>query len=158
MTRDTLTGSNDHWHAHGRYENSRLRPEPARFNDDIEYVGYNLDSNGMSYVPVGGSFKITYHFRVLRDQHTNHQVFVHIDGACPRINGDHEPGGGRYPLRLWLNGDFIHDEQRITIPGYCRAGTYSVFIGFFQGDDRMRVTGGDHDRENRVVAARIVVR
>ena len=36
--------------------------------------------------------------------------------ACVEgIDGDHEPGGGRYPLRLWLNGDHIHDEQRITI-------------------------------------------
>jgi hypothetical protein len=159
MSRDTNNrGGADHWHAHGRWEGGRLVPEPARFDDAIEYLGYNLDSGGMSYVPVGGSFKITYHFRVLREIMSSHQIFVHVDGQCPRINGDHEPAGGRYPVRYWLPGDFIHDEQRLTIPGYCRAGTYYVYIGFFQGDDRMRVTGGDHDRENRVVAARIVVR
>jgi hypothetical protein len=159
MSRDTRTRPRgDNWHPHGRQENGRFVAEPARFDDAIEYLGYNLDSNGMSYVPVGGSFKITYHFRVLQETRSNHQVFVHVDGQCPRINGDHEPAGGQYPVRHWLAGDIIHDEQRITIPGYCRAGTYSVFIGFFQGDSRMRVTGGDHDRENRVVAARIVVR
>jgi len=158
MSQDRLLTRNDHWHAHGTHEGGRFVEQPARFDENIEFLGYNLDSKGMSYVPVGGSFKIKYHFRVLREISGNWQIFVHVDGQCPRINGDHEPAGGRYSVSNWLQGDIIHDEQEITIPGYCRAGTYSVFIGFFQGDDRMRVSGGDHDRENRVVAARIVVR
>jgi hypothetical protein len=159
MTQDAnVRPTGDHWHPHGRTEAGRFVPEPARFDDSIEYLGYNLDSGGMSYVPVGGSFTITYHFHVLRENPGNHQVFVHVDGACPRIGVDHEPAGGRYPLRYWLAGDYIHDQQRITIPGYCRAGTYFVYVGFYQGDDRMRVSGGEHDHDNRVVAARIVVR
>jgi hypothetical protein len=158
MSQDRLLARTDHWHPHGRYEGSRFIEEPARYDENLEFLGYNLDSKGMSYVPVGGSFKIKYHFRVLREMAGSWQIFIHIDGQCPRINGDHEPAGGRYPVRNWLAGDIIHDEQEITIPGYCRAGTYYVYMGFFQGDDRMRVTGGDHDRENRVVAARIVVR
>ncbi len=158
MSQDRLLTRNDHWHAHGTQESGRFVEQPARFDDYLEFLGYNLDSKGMSYVPVGGSFKIKYHFRVLREMAGAWQIFVHIDGQCPRINGDHEPAGGRYAVSNWLAGDIIHDEQEITIPGYCRAGTYSVYIGFFQGDDRMRVSGGDHDRENRVVAARIVVR
>jgi hypothetical protein len=158
MSQDRLLTRSDHWHAHGRYEGSRFVEEPARFDENIEFLGYNLDSKGMSFVPVGGSFKIKYHFRVLREIAGNWQIFVHVDGQCPRINGDHEPAGGRYPVSNWLPGDIIHDEQEITIPGYCRSGTYYVYMGFFQGDDRMRVTGGEHDRENRVIAARIVVR
>jgi hypothetical protein len=158
MSTDRLLTREDHYHAHGRYEGSRFVEEPARYDDNLEFLGYNLDSKGMSYVPVGGSFKIKYHFRVLREMSGSWQIFIHVDGQCPRINGDHEPAGGRYPVRNWLPGDIIHDEQEITIPGYCRGGTYYVYMGFFQGDDRMRVTGGDHDRENRVVAARIVVR
>ncbi len=158
MTNDRLTTTNDHWHAHGRYEGSRFIAEPARFDDYLEFLGYNLDSKGQSFVPVGGSFKIKYHFRVLREIAGSWQIFIHVDGQCPRINGDHEPAGGRYPVRHWLAGDIIHDEQEITIPGYCRGGTYYVYMGFFQGDDRMRITGGDHDRENRVIAARVVVR
>ncbi|MDP3277682.1 MAG: hypothetical protein Q8Q09_21040 [Deltaproteobacteria bacterium] len=158
MSTDRLLTRNDHYHAHGRHEGTRFIEEPARFDENLEFLGYNLDSKGMSYVPVGGSFKIKYHFRVLRDMTGSWQIFVHIDGQCPRINGDHEPGAGRYPVRNWLAGDIIHDEQEITIPGYCRSGTYHVYMGFYQGDDRMRIQGGEHDRENRVVAARVVVR
>ncbi len=146
------------YHPHGRNDGNTFVREAAVFDNAIEYLGFNLDSGGQSYVAVGGTFTITYHFHVIREVYGSHQIFVHVDGTCPRINGDHEPLGGRYPVRFWMNGDYIHDQHRITIPGYCRAGRYSVNIGFFQGDDRMRVTGGDHDRENRVVAARIVVR
>jgi hypothetical protein len=146
------------WHPHGRMNGNDFVEEPARFDDALEYIGFTLDSNNQSYIPVGGTFRITYHFRVLREIVGSHQIFVHLDGPCPRINGDHAPVGDRYPVRYWLTGDVIHDEQRLTIPSYCRGGRYFVYIGFFQGDDRMRVTGGDHDRENRVVAARINVR
>jgi hypothetical protein len=31
-------------------------------------------------------------------------------------------------------------------------------MGFFEGGDRMRLDGGNHDRDNRVVVARINVR
>jgi hypothetical protein len=160
--RDRITPgqySTEAWYRpHGRYADGRWIDEPARFDDAIEYLGYNLDANGQAAVPLGGSFKITYHFRMAREIAGDHQIFVHIDGPCPRINGDHPPVGGRYPVRYWLEGDFIHDEHTITVPLHCRAGVYTVYIGFFQGDDRMRVSGGEHDRENRVVAARINVR
>lgn len=146
------------WHPHGRHIDGHFVPEPARFDDAIEYLGFNLDSNNMSYVPLGGSFKLTLHFRVLREVYGDHQIFIHVDGPCPRINGDHPPVGGRYPVRYWLPGDYIHDEFRVSIPSYCRAGRYYVYMGFFQGDDRMRVSGGEHDRENRVVAAVVNVR
>jgi hypothetical protein len=127
-------------------------------SDSTSTLGFNLDSGGQSFVPVGGSFGITYHFRVLQQMSGDYQVFVHVEGACERQVLDHVPGGGRYPVRLWLAGDYIHDEQRITIPSTCHGGRYTIHIGFFQGDHRMVVTGGEHDAENRVVAAAINVR
>ncbi len=158
MTHDSLTGEGDNYHLHGRYDGDRLIPEPARLDDAIEYVGYNIDAGGGRYVPVGSTVTITYHYHVLREVPGNHQIFVHVDGQCPRVNGDHDPAEGKYPVRYWLPGDFVHDVHRFTIPGYCRPGRYQVFVGFFQGDNRMRITGGDHDRENRIVAATLDVR
>jgi hypothetical protein len=86
-------------------------------------------------------------------------VFVHVDGpGGPRINGDHEPvERGKYPVRLWLPGDYIRDKITVAIPVTYRPGIYTVFMGFYDGGDRMRAEGGDHDRENRVVAARVRV-
>ena len=160
-TNDTLTTADDHYHVHGRWEGDRVIPEPARLDDNIEFIGYNIDSptrGNVPVVPVGGTFTITYHFHVLREVTGSYQIFVHVDGQCPRVNGDHDPAEGKYPVRFWLPGDYVHDVQRLTIPGYCRAGRYQVFIGFFQGDNRMHVDGGDHDHENRIVAATLDVR
>ncbi len=152
-------GGNDHWHAHGRRESGRTVEEPARFGDAIDYLGYNLDSNNRAYVPVGESFRITYHFRVREALPANYRMFVHLEStACPRSVHDHETGDGRWPARFWLPGDIIHDDQRITIPAECHAGSYTVYIGFFQGEQRLPVVGGNHDAENRVVAAVINVR
>ena len=133
--------------------------EPTRLDNLLEYVGYDLDSHGQSYVPIGGSFDITFVFHSLAETPRNWQIFVHIDGpGGPRINRDHEPvEGGKYPVRLWLPGDYVRDRINIAIPVTYRPGVYTVYIGFFDGGDRMRVEGGDHDNENRVVAARVRV-
>ena len=132
--------------------------EPSVFENTYEYIGYDLDSNGLSYVPLGGSFKITFHFHVIADATRNWQLFVHTDGQGPRINGDHEGVGGRYPTRHWQRGDYINDQITVNVPLTYRPGVYTVFLGFFDGGDRMRLEGGDHDRDNRVVVARVNVR
>ncbi len=133
--------------------------EPSRLDDLIEYVGYDLDSHGQSFVPIGGSFDITFVFHCLAESQRNWQIFVHVDGpGGPRINRDHEPvESGKYPVRLWQPGDYVRDRINIAIPVTYRPGVYTVYIGFFDGGDRMRVEGGDHDHENRVVAARVRV-
>lgn len=138
--------------------NIRHPAEPTRWEDNFEYIGYDLDSRGLPYVPLGGSFKITFNFHVLRESARNWQIFIHTDGQGPRINGDHEPVGGKYPVRYWLPGDYVRDQYTISIPSTYRAGIYTVYMGFFEGNDRMRLDGGNHDRDNRVVVARINVR
>lgn len=131
---------------------------PSVFENAFEYIGYDLDSNGLSYVPLGGSFRVTFHFHVLADSNRNWQLFVHTDGQGPRINGDHEAVNGKYPTRFWQTGDYINDQITVNVPLTYRPGLYTVFMGFFDGGDRMRLEGGDHDRDNRVVVARVNVR
>ena len=43
---------------------------------------------------------------MIADATRNWQLFVHTDGQGPRINGDHEGVGGRYPTRHWQTGDY----------------------------------------------------
>lgn len=131
--------------------------EATRWQDTFEYIGYDLDSGGRTYVPLGGSFKISFHFHVLAESARNWQLFVHTDGQGPRINGDHEAVGGKYPTRYWLPGDYIRDDLTVNVPATYRAGIYTVYMGFFDGGDRMRLEGGEHDRDNRVIVARVRV-
>ncbi|MFO0605354.1 MAG: hypothetical protein U0324_19395 [Polyangiales bacterium] len=149
----------DAWVSSERPNLRHAAREPVRLDDIAEYIGYELDSHGQSYVPVGGSFDVTFVFHVLGESQRNWQVFVHVDGpGGPRINGDHEPvERGKYPVRLWQPGDYIRDRITVAIPVTYRPGIYTVFMGFFDGGDRMRTEGGEHDRENRVIAARVRV-
>jgi hypothetical protein len=132
--------------------------EATRWEDTFEYIGYDLDSGGRPYVALGSSFKVTFNFHVLRDPGRHWQLFVHTDGPGPRINGDHEAVNGRYPTNFWRQGDFIRDQLTVNVPLTYRPGIYTVYMGFFDGGDRMRLEGGDHDRDNRVVVCRVNVR
>ncbi len=148
----------DPWVQSARPTMRHAAREASVFENAIEYIGYDLDSNGQSFVPLGGTFKLTFHFHLLADTTRNWQIFVHTDGQGPRLNGDHEGAGGRYPTRYWQAGDYVNDQISVNIPVTYRPGVYTVFMGLFEGNDRMRLEGGDHDRENRVVVARVNVR
>jgi hypothetical protein len=68
------------------------------------------------------------------------------------LNGDHDPVDGKYPVRLWDEGDVIVDRQQLKVPATYRAGAYTIFVGLFRGEKRLEVTNGPSDGENRVRA------
>ncbi|QQR88535.1 MAG: hypothetical protein IPJ88_09700 [Myxococcales bacterium] len=76
----------------------------------------------------------------------NYQLFVHIDGHGQRLNGDHEPVEGLYPVRFWQQGDVIIDSQTLSTPVNFRPGSYTMFLGFYSGPTRLKVPGSDDDR------------
>jgi hypothetical protein len=127
----------------------------ASFDDKIEYLGFDL--SGGPELGAGEEFTITYHFRCLA-RPPAYKMFVHIDGAGARLNGDHDPIDGRYPLRFWAPGDYILDRQTLRIPAHFRPGDYTIFLGFFEGERRMQVVRGPVDDVNRVKGGTLRVR
>ncbi|HJL25664.1 MAG TPA: hypothetical protein RMH80_25860, partial [Polyangiaceae bacterium LLY-WYZ-15_(1-7)] len=76
-----------------------------------------------------------------------------------RMNGDHDPVEGRYPVRLWDQGDIVVDRQTLTVPANYRPGRYTFFIGFYAGSNRLAVTPEDmDDGDDRLRAGHVVVR
>jgi hypothetical protein len=130
----------------------------ARYEDRIELLGYDLALPEGDFVGAGQRFEVTWYWRVLGKAPSGHQIFVHIDGHGLRINGDHEPVGGRYPTKLWEEGDVIADTQELTVPANFRRGDYTLYVGFFAGSKRLEVTTGPNDGENRVRAGILPVR
>lgn len=124
----------------------------ARFDDRIEFLGYDLDLPHKGYVGAGESFGVTWYFRCLKPVAGDYKVFVHIDGQDQRIHGDHDPIDGKYPARLWDVGDVIVDTQRLDVPGSYRAGDYVIFLGFYSGEHRLPVLEGPKDDADRVRA------
>jgi hypothetical protein len=87
----------------------------------------------------------------------SYEVFLHLDAENQRINGDHDPVDGKYPVRLWDQGDVIIDRHEVSVPATSPAGVYTLYVGLFRGESRMKVTEGPHDDTDRVRAGTIRV-
>ncbi len=130
----------------------------ASFEDRIELLGYDLDLPDVDSVGAGQRFAVTWYWRVLGKAPSGYKVFVHIDGHGLRINGDHTPVGGRYPIKLWEKGDVIADTQELTVPANYGVGEYTLYVGLFKGSKRLEVKSGPEDGDNRVNAGTLHVR
>jgi 4-amino-4-deoxy-L-arabinose transferase-like glycosyltransferase len=130
-------------------------PAPAVFEDRIELLGYNIQLPGKDHVGPGQKFAVTWIFRALKSNLGSYRIFMHVDGQEQRLNGDHEPVDGKYPVRLWDEGDVIIDRQELSVPATYRPGLYTLHIGFFRGESRLKVTEGAKDDANRVNAGTI---
>ena len=130
----------------------------ANYDDRVELLGYDLDLPGGDSVGAGQRFAVTWYWRVIGKPPAGHQVFVHVDGYGLRINGDHVPVGGKYPTKLWEEGDLIVDRQEITVPANYRVGDYAMYVGLFSGSKRIAVKSGPNDGSDRVNAGALPVR
>ncbi|MFT3921481.1 MAG: hypothetical protein QM778_02980 [Myxococcales bacterium] len=133
-------------------------PVHARFEDKIELVGYTLDLGGKDYVGAGQVAHVTWFWRALQGNLGTYKIFLHVDAPNQRINGDHEPVDGKYPVRLWDEGDVIVDRQDIPVPATSRPGRYTLNIGFFRGETRLKVVEGPQDGQDRLRAGEFEVR
>lgn len=130
----------------------------ARFEQGIELIGYDLELPGDDSVGAGQRFAVTWYWRVLDRPPAGYEVFVHIDGHGLRLNGDHQPVGGRYPTRLWDPGDVIVDRQELVVPANFPPDDYPIYVGWFSGDKRLAVRTGPEDGASRVRAGTLRVR
>jgi len=131
----------------------------AVFDGKFRLVGVDLPKAPLAK---GAVLPITTYFKVEGQMDRNWEMFVHIDrkGDSHRLHGDHWPTGGRYPTSLWQQGEFVTDAFTKIVPLDAPAGTYVVYTGFYIGDERLAVTGGDRSRnagENRVRLGEITI-
>jgi hypothetical protein len=119
----------------------------ADFEGKVQLLGYDVPTD----LSRGQDFKMRLYFKVLQPLGGNYKVFVHFDGPGTRFNGDHVPLGGRFPTQHWVPGYYITDEHELTPDRTTQpSGYYRIFMGFFAGEQRLKVTSGPNDGENRV--------
>lgn len=130
------------------------------FEDQLEMLGWEVRENNGTVVDAvvpGRKYHIRFYFRVHKPVTGNWKAFLHIDGFQRRYNGDHTVLDGKYAINLWQPNDVIVDDHVFELEPNFTPGDYTVFMGFFSGDTRFRVTrGNQHD--NRVVAGVLHVR
>lgn len=127
----------------------------VNFENRVKLMGYDVDD----VVTRGGKFRITLYFHVLGQMPSGYKVFLHFDQPASRFHGDHEPLDGKYPTQYWLPGDYVVDPHDVEIPLITTpSGTYTIYMGFWLGSQRLKVTEGPNDGVNRVRLGTIRVR
>jgi hypothetical protein len=133
-------------------------PLEADFDGRVALLGYDLVLPAERGVGAGQHFEVTWYWRLSEPPPRGYEVFVHIDGNGLRLNGDHEPTGGRYPLSRWRPGEIIADSQKLRVPANFRPGDYVLYVGWFRGAKRLPVVSGPSDGVDRVRAGVLPVR
>lgn len=121
--------------------------EPVDVDGKFELIGVQIapeNTNGRGDVDI-----VTY-WRVLEPPPSGYQAFIHADYGGNRVNGDHEMVGGNFPMNHWIPGEIVRDHFTINVGSAEKSGEYTVFFGFFRGDDRLTVTGERTASDNRI--------
>ena len=135
------------------------RPIRANFDDKIELLGLDIvTSDREEDVCPMGRVTLRFYWKCLKTISGNQEIFVHVDGFGQRVNGDHYPANGKYLVRYWNPGDNIVDEVPLEIPAHFPAGDYNIYVGFFQGSQRLPIKEGSATSENRLKAGILRVR
>ena len=135
-------------------------PLHAVLDQKLEVLGWSVRSPTGALEPgitPAKTYRFSIYFRVLAPLHGSWQTFVHLDGLQRRFNADHEPLDGKYPLRLWRQGDVIVDTTDVLLEPNFSPGGYHVYFGLFSGDRRLPVTDGPQS-DDRIVAGTLQVR
>lgn len=135
-------------------------PLHAVLGQKLQVLGWSVSSlsgEPQRDVTPGTTFRFSVYFRVLAPISGAWQTFVHIDGLQRRFNADHDLLDGKYPLRLWRQGDVIVDTTDVLLEPNFSPGPYRVYLGLFSGDRRLPVTEGPQN-DDRIVAGTLQVR
>jgi hypothetical protein len=109
----------------------------ASFAQRLVLVGYDLSQTELKR---GETFRITYYFEVLERIPPEWRMVVEAwgdDGGNP-ANGSqptkerlgHQPLRGLYRMRFWKPGQYVADEQTITVPEDWQASSFNIVMGF----------------------------
>ncbi|MAQ17727.1 MAG: hypothetical protein CMN30_23390 [Sandaracinus sp.] len=132
---------------------SPSHPLSVEFEDKIELIGYDLSAETWR---AGQPLTVTWHWKVKRSLEDGWRLFTHVTDASGtnRVNADvdgvvrelYQPGS-------WKAGEYVKDEQTITLPANWTDERATLYLGLWNGPHRLRITSGPSDGENR---ARVV--
>jgi hypothetical protein len=131
----------------------------ANLDNKIEYLGYDLwTKHEGDWAGALEKFVYTSYWHCTDRVPGSYQFFIHVDGFGLRLNGDHEPLEGLYPTRYWRPGDYLIDRYEMQVPIHFRAGEYTIFVGLFQGETRVKQVAGPTSGDDRIEGGILKVR
>lgn len=129
----------------------------VKFEDKITLLGYDVSP---ATAAPGQTVTVTWHWKAEKRTGDGWRLFTHVADAAG-VNKVNQDGVGlvreRYQPFQWQAGEYIRDEQRITIPEDWNSPTMRLFLGIWKDSARLRIVSGPKDAENRVPALTIPI-
>lgn len=131
-------------------------PLDIAFGDNVVLTGYDVSDETWTR---DSELQVTWHWKVLGPVGDDYRLFTHVEArGMDTLNHDGD-GAVRslYPPSRWQAGEYIRDEQRIHLPAGWSAEEATFYLGFWRGNERLAVTRGPHDGDNRARPATLRV-
>jgi hypothetical protein len=112
----------------------------ANFGDMAELLGYDL-SLPKSTLQAGDTFTLTLIYRSNSPVPIDYQQFIHLRNVELGMAGqaDKTPQEGNNPTSVWQPGEIIEDTTSLTISSETQPGIYTLFVGFYNPQDGVRL-------------------
>jgi hypothetical protein len=109
----------------------------ANFGDQIELVGYTLET-------AGESLSATLIWQALAEMPTSYRVFVHLVNESGQIvaQADGEPAAWTRPTTGWAAGEYIVDRYVLPQPENGEGETVVLRVGLYDPDTGLRLMTG----------------
>ncbi|MET0388707.1 MAG: carbohydrate-binding family 9-like protein [Polyangiales bacterium] len=129
-------------------------PSELQFGSKLRLLGYDVSTDAPA---VGKPFKVTWYWQVLEPLDNGWKIFTHLsDGKINRVNLDSDRVVRRvYPEARWKKGEYLRDEQEITLPSDWSSREAVFYLGFYSGETRLPVSHGKDDGARRAEALRL---
>lgn len=122
------------------------------FGDRIQLIGYDVAPRS---IRPGQRVTVTWYWHVVHSVDSGWRLFTHLVDADDRnrLNVD---GDGQirqlYQPGQWHDDEYITDRQEFTLPADWGSNRLKIYLGFWNGPNRLEVTNGPSDGENRALA------
>ncbi len=128
---------------------SQLEPRQSlqrTFGDSLQLLGWEADT--LEGKP-GETLRFNTHWQLSAPTDAAWVMFAHVRGA-PKPDGnvvyaqrDSEPCDGSYPTWQWRVGERVIERTHIDLPADLQAGTYTLYIGWYDRDTQARLPVSD---------------
>ncbi|HUB09681.1 MAG TPA: carbohydrate-binding family 9-like protein [Myxococcales bacterium] len=123
----------------------------------VRYLGYEFAPE--KPYP-GGVMRITHYWQVLKKLPGDWTIFVHLSPPGQpgvMLNADHVALQGLYPTSEWRPGTLFRDDEFLRLPQQLPAQPLEMYVGLFQGDQRLTLDQIALGQENRLHVGQIPI-
>jgi hypothetical protein len=121
----------------------------------LRYVGWDFEPQRSESGPM---MRLSHYWQVLKPIPRDWKIFVHLEpSGIPGglLNADHVVLQGGYPTSAWRPGTLFRDDQILRLPSEPMGDHLTMYVGLYQGNERLPLDEPELGVENRLRAGTI---